>query len=87
MCGGAISASAQAHLAEREEARLQAGAARHALPRLEGEIAAKRKKRRTWSGACSPRSRRSRATSESEVLLCSRVEETPSKVKCNSWCS
>ena len=41
--GCAISASAQAHIMQREVARLQAGAARHGLPWLEGEIAAKRK--------------------------------------------
>ena len=36
---------------ESEVARLQAGAACRGLPWLEGETAAKRKKRRTWSGA------------------------------------
>ena len=51
----AISASAQAPIMEREVARLQAGAARRGLPWLEGQIAAKRKKRRTWSGGRSAR--------------------------------
>ena len=41
----------------------------HCTRRISGLGLSRSRKRRTWSGACSPRSRRSQATSESEAPL------------------